>query len=66
MTTDRAPYGGWFGRYARKRCPHSNLEGIYGDPINHNGGWRLWCRDCRRYLNGPVSLSKSRQGEVSA
>lgn len=47
----------------RKRCPHSNLGGIYGDEINHVGGWRLWCADCRRFLDGPVSLAASRKHE---
>lgn len=48
----------------RKRCPHSDLEGIYGDQINHVGGWRLWCHDCRRYIDGPVSLATSRRNEI--
>lgn len=48
----------------RKRCPHSNLSGVYGDRINHVGGWRLWCDDCRRYIDGPVSLAESRRGET--
>jgi hypothetical protein len=54
------PYRGWFGQHARRRCPHSNLQGIYGDPINHCGGWRLFCRDCARYLGGPVELAEWR------
>lgn len=50
---------------SRKRCPHSNLTGIYGDRINHVGGWRLWCGDCGRYLDGSVMLAKSRESETS-
>lgn len=50
-------YRGLFGRHARRRCPHASLAGIYGDEINHVGGWRLLCRDCWRYLDGPVSLA---------
>lgn len=47
------------------RCPHSNLTGIYGDMVNQVGGWRLRCRDCGRYLDGPVSLAESRKPEWS-
>ena len=47
----------------KRRCPHSNLSPIYGDEINHVGGWRLFCRDCGRYIDGPVSLAESRSGE---
>jgi len=50
-------YRGWFGRHARRRCPHRTLTGIYGDAINHVGGWRLYCNACRRYLDGPVSFA---------
>ena len=46
------------------RCPHSRLNPIYGDAINHNGGYRLWCRDCRRHIDGPVSLAYSRAREA--
>lgn len=45
------------------RCPHSRLVGIYGDMINAVGGYRLRCLDCRRLLDGPVSLAKHREGE---
>lgn len=44
----------------RKRCPHDNLEGIYGDQINRCGGYRLRCLDCGRLIDGPVSLAKDR------
>lgn len=50
----------------RRRCPHSNLEGIYGDEINATGGLRLYCWDCHRFLDGPVSLAASRKGERDA
>lgn len=50
-------------RRDRRRCPHSNLEGTYGDEINRVGGLRLYCHDCHRYLNGPVSLAESRRSE---
>lgn len=55
--------GWWRRRRARMHCPHSNLTGIYGDLINYVGGWRLFCEDCLKYLDGPVSLAKSREGE---
>lgn len=58
-------YIGWFGRTARRRCPHSDLDGIYGDSINHVGGWRLWCRQCKRFLDGPVALARSRRSEIA-
>ena len=41
------------------RCPHVNLEGIYGDEILRVGGYRLRCDDCGRYLDGPVSLAQA-------
>lgn len=59
----RAPYRGWFGRRARRRCPHSQLLGLYGDEINRVGGWRLFCNGCRRYLDGPVRLEITRAAE---
>lgn len=49
-------------RRARRRCPHSNLRGIYGDEINARNS-RLACLDCGRLLDGPVSLAESRRGE---
>lgn len=45
------------------RCPHSNLSGIYGDEINLAGGYRLWCKDCHRLLDGPAKLLAMREGE---
>lgn len=52
-------------RRDRKRCPHSNLRGIYGDEINHTPRFsRLQCRDCGRFLDGPVMLATLRAGEV--
>lgn len=56
-------YSGWFGSKARRRCPHSNLGGIYGDEIRAVGYWRLFCGDCGRYLDGPVGLVTLRQRE---
>lgn len=44
----------WWNRH---RCPHVVKLGIYGDSINFVGGWRLFCPDCGRFLDGPVSLS---------
>lgn len=44
----------------RLRCPHRRLVGIYGDEINHVGGYRLQCLDCWAYLDGPVWLAKER------
>lgn len=51
----------------KHRCPHSNLRPIYGDEIivctpDFN---RLQCRDCRRYLNGPVALAAHRSKETA-
>ena len=40
------------------RCPHVRISGIYGDEINHCGGYRLSCDDCGRLLDGTVSLAK--------
>ena len=39
------------------RCPHVRISGIYGDEINHCGGYRLSCDDCGRLLDGAVSLA---------
>ena len=44
-------------RWRTRRCPHARREGIYGDPINWCGGYRLRCADCGRLLDGPVSLA---------
>lgn len=44
----------------RRHCPHVNVDGIYGDEINHVGGYRLVCADCGRYLDGPVSIAVDR------
>lgn len=44
----------------RAHCPHANVTGIYGDPINHCGGWRLRCDDCGRHLEGPVAMAATR------
>ena len=40
------------------RCPHVHISGIYGDEINHCGGYRLSCDDCGRLLDGAVSLAE--------
>ena len=40
------------------RCPHVRISGIYGDEINHCGGYRLSCDDCGRLLDGAVSLAE--------
>jgi hypothetical protein len=56
-------YRGFFGRTARRRCPHSDLQGIYGDEIALHGFWRLFCRACRRFIDGPVTLAQSREHE---
>ena len=36
----------------RMHCPHDNVVGIYGDEINHVGGWRKACVDCGALLHG--------------
>lgn len=43
-----------------RHCPHVHVVGIYGDAIIYNGWYRLWCRDCGIYLDGPVSIAKDR------
>ena len=50
---------------SNKHCAHSNLRPIYGDEVNANGGWRLGCNDCGRYIAGPVSLAENRRGEMN-
>ena len=41
----------------RNRCPHVVIYGLYGDVVNvFAKGRRLFCPDCRRFLDGPVSL----------
>jgi len=52
-------------RKQRKRCPHVDVIGIYGDAINRCGGYRNFCRDCGRYLDGQVSISVDRQALIS-
>jgi hypothetical protein len=47
-----------------RRCPHQCLRGVYGDEVNqYAGGYRLQCRDCGKYLDGPVSLAQERDCE---
>lgn len=54
-------------RRDRKHCPHSAIQGIYGDAINHTPEFRrLVCADCGRYLDGPVRLATMRHGEAAA
>lgn len=50
----------------RLHCPHSRLDGIYGDEINHVGGYRLQCLDCHAFIHGPVSLAQMRRAESQA
>jgi len=47
----------------RNRCPHSDVRPIHGDEINHVGGYRLQCNDCRRYLDGHVVIAQLRADE---
>lgn len=54
----------WWRFKERRHCPHSDLVGIYGDAINHCGGYRLWCRACGRHIDGPVMLAVLRRGEL--
>lgn len=43
-----------------RRCPHSNIRGVYGDEIIFAANWRrLQCLDCWRYLDGPLSLANN-------
>ena len=59
-------YRGLFGRQARRRCPHSDLQAIYGDAIIHLtlDGFRLYCWQCRQMIDGPVSLADNRRKEI--
>lgn len=50
-------YRGWFGKHARRRCPHSDL-------VITGTRQRLWCRGCRRHIDGPSSLPTSRIEET--
>ena len=51
-------------RRRRKHCPHIDVVGVYGDEITRTpGGMRNLCRDCGRYLDGPVAISVIRQME---
>lgn len=61
----RPIYRGLFGRFARRRCPHSLIESIHGDEVNTVGGWRLRCHGCRRYLDGPAVLAGARVRECA-
>lgn len=45
----------------KRRCPHVDVRGIYGDEVNRVGGFRLYCVDCGRLLDGPVSIAVDRQ-----
>lgn len=53
----------WWQFKKRAACPHSNLRGIYGDEIITARFKRLWCADCGRLLDGPVSLASCRDPE---
>lgn len=57
-------YRGWFGKTARRRCPHLDLRGIFGDEIIQVGYWRLQCRDCGQFLDGPVTLAAPKDEEI--
>lgn len=48
-------------RSQRRHCPHEQVRGIYGDKINQVGGYRLQCRDCGTYLEGPVAIAEGRK-----
>jgi hypothetical protein len=37
---------------------------IYGDEVNAVGGWRLFCRACARFLDGPARLARLRSMEA--
>ena len=50
----------WWKFRNRAHCPHEHIEGIYGDEVWLVGGFRLRCRDCGRYLHGPVTLATTR------
>jgi len=50
----------WRNWLKRRHCPHRHLRGIYGDDVNRVGGYRLFCVDCGRFLDGPASLAEER------
>lgn len=52
----------------RRRCPHVDVRAIYGDEIIFGTPkWnRLQCRDCGRFLDGPVSIAVDRQRLLAA
>lgn len=57
-------YRGLFGRTARRRCPHSDLVPVTGDQSRQASGRGLWCRGCRRRIDGPSWLPESRSEET--
>ena len=53
----------WYEFKKRYRCPHVNLQGLYGDAIYYIGDnkYRNLCLDCGKLLDGPVSISVERK-----
>lgn len=45
----------------QRHCAHVKVRGIYGDEINITGGYRVQCRECGAFLDGPVSIAVDRQ-----
>jgi hypothetical protein len=49
-------------RRFRRHCPHSRLSAIYGDRIRMTRAcWRLRCRDCGQFVDGPTALADTRR-----
>lgn len=56
----------WWQFRKRVRCPHVDVRGIYGYEVIAAGFKRLWCADCGRLLDGPVSIAVARQACLSS
>lgn len=56
----------WWQFKKSSHCPHVDVYGIYGDEINASQGYRNYCADCGKLLDGPVSISVSRQDSKHA
>ncbi|AHH20841.1 hypothetical protein NONO_c60650 [Nocardia nova SH22a] len=57
-----SPIARWTARRRfRRHCPHSRLVAIIGDEILRTRAcWRLRCRDCGQFVDGPPALADTR------
>lgn len=52
----------WWALVRKRHCPHVDVMGVYGVRVGRTRGRRrMWCRRCRRLLDGPVELSEDRR-----